>query len=111
MPKFRTIRAFLDWVAYGKLLVDLAITLAGVKAIKAVLATFTKIPQIWVSPIEWLVGAILLWTLLCLTKGLGKHRDEKQWLAVASSAINKGNKTFSIQEFLGTVYKLSLIHI
>jgi hypothetical protein len=108
MLKFRNVREFLDWVAYGKLLIDLALTLAGVTAIKALLATFTKIPQIWMAPIEWLGGAILLWTLLCLTKGWGERREEKQWLTVASSAIKKENKPFNIKEFLGTVHKSDL---
>jgi len=54
MAKIKSLKEFLDWVAHGKLLVELAFAFAGLKAIKAILVTFTKIPVVWMSTIEWL---------------------------------------------------------
>jgi hypothetical protein len=72
MAKFEKVRDFLDWVAYGKLIFDLVVAVIGAKISKALLVSFTKIPEIWRSPIEWSIGALILGILLLLGRNLGR---------------------------------------
>ena len=71
MTKLEKVKNFLDWVSHGKLIVELGFAIAGAKATKAVLASFTKIPEIWRSPIEWFSGALILGMLLYVGRNWG----------------------------------------
>jgi hypothetical protein len=64
MPKFKNLKAFMDWVSHGKVIVDIAFAVGITKGLKALLAMFTKIPPVWLDPMEWLTVALLLWALL-----------------------------------------------
>jgi hypothetical protein len=71
MTKLERLKGFLDWVAHGKLIIELGFAIAGAKATKAFLASFTDIPEIWRSPIEWFIGAIILGVLLYVSRNWG----------------------------------------
>jgi hypothetical protein len=60
MAIWKKIKEALDWVAHGKLLVDLAVAIGGAKLSKAAVVQVHRIPDVWLSPIEWLSGALVL---------------------------------------------------
>jgi hypothetical protein len=66
MTNFRKIKESLDWVSHGKLVVELLFMVAGMKAVKGLLMSFTKLPEIWISPIEWASAAIFLGILIAI---------------------------------------------
>jgi len=71
MMKLEKVKGFLDWVAHGKLIFDLVVSGAGAKLSKALLVSFTRIPELWRTPIEWFCGALILGILLYVGRNRG----------------------------------------
>jgi len=111
MPKFKTIKEFLDWVAHGKLLVDIVLAVAGMKGIKVLIASFTHISPELASFLEWGGAALILLLLLRFTADWGKS-DKPLPQNFSSNAIMRsvphapGN--FDSVEFFRTAYYSTL---
>jgi hypothetical protein len=60
-----------------KLIVDLVLATAAAKVTKTVLVSFTRVPDIWGSPIEWFSGALILGILLYVGRNWGESLVSK----------------------------------
>ena len=111
MPKFKTLKEFLDWVAHGKLLVDIVLAIAGMKGIKALIATFTHIPPAWASFIEWGGAAVILLALLRFTgewRRLEKPSPQNLNSNAMMRSLPSNPGTFDSVEFFRTAYYSTL---
>jgi hypothetical protein len=83
MTKLEKVKGFLDWVSHGKLIFDLVVAIAFAKATKALLASFAKLSEIWRSPIEWFIGALILGILLYV----GRNREGKSLASTPETPV------------------------
>lgn len=111
MPKLSAIKEFFDWVAYGKLIVDIAIAFFGVSTVRAALVTFTKIPEVWLIPVEWLSGALFLWLLLrygFAWRSWGEEQRGNRGQSLAATALASTNVELDAKKILAAAYNSTL---
>jgi len=78
MPDWKKLKGALDWVAYGKLLVELGLAFTGSKFGKILLSRIDRLSPEWVSPLSWLIGVLILWLLLRFWRAPLRKRDAEQ---------------------------------
>jgi hypothetical protein len=64
VPRFKRIREFLEWTEHVRLVVDVVLAIAGLKAVKKVLSYIPQISHDWATVISWLAAAGLLYSLV-----------------------------------------------
>lgn len=100
-------RQGIDWLQRGHFLYVLLIALGGGTVVRAILATLTSIPHIWITPIWLTCAGLLLWLL----STFGKKVKLKQELQGASPGSQLASRSplppvegFSLDKFFADSY-------
>lgn len=109
MPKLKEIKEALDWVAHGKLMIEIVFAVAGAKMLKTLLPQF-HVPAMWVEPIEWFGGGMLLWLLLHVTRTWGQVKapppqSQSATALIAGNASEILSPGIDIDEFFRMGYR------
>jgi len=109
MANLKTWKERLDWLGYGKLLVDIAIAIGGFKAVKNTLGLIHHVPMVWISPIAWLVAALILWGMIRYVKwGPKTYTSIQTGLSNVQPLLGTREHTlapdFDINEFFRVAY-------
>ena len=112
MLGFGKFKAALDWVAYGKLLVDIALAVSGWKFTKLIVSKVHSIPSEWDAPIAWLVSAVILLALLRFWRTPSSVTDREQrsgtGTSLSANAKHSLPPDFDIEEFFRLAYRSPL---
>jgi hypothetical protein len=107
MSEFKKLKEALDWLAHGKLILDIVLAVGGARVTKALLTTVFKVPLVWVSSAEWLVGSLILWLLLRFGGRLLPKDRSNQWQTV-TTALTQTSEAFNVEQFMKTAYNSAL---
>jgi hypothetical protein len=97
----------LEWIEHGRLAAEIVGSFAAGKTLKAVLATYTSIPPIWITPIWLSFAAIVLYLLIWI--GRRGKSQQKQALQSATNALVTSPVTFDANAFFIQAYASTLL--
>jgi hypothetical protein len=74
MGKTEKLKEWIDWLRRIDFFVGLLVALGAGRAVNAMLISFTKIPQIWISPIWLLSSGLALAAIIFVAEKMPSHR-------------------------------------
>jgi hypothetical protein len=112
MAIWKRIRESLDWLAHGKLLFEIAVAIGGAKLLKAIVMQLHRVPHTWLSPIEWLSGALILFLMMRFVSfRRGEVSSSKlqistvvEPLLAANNPVHSLPPNFDVDEFFRIAY-------
>src|SRR6478672_911449 len=88
MPNpFDKVKGWLDWLQHGYLIAQLLLALASGKTVKALLATYTNLSSMWITPLWLGVSAAVLALIVFVSNRLRSSGGEETKRLVIHFAV------------------------